>query len=63
MLSLQVPTVPENKNLLHLQFWQNLLSELVGFPLDGSSNRRSGISTSVTAMVSISSVVVSYAIE
>lgn len=34
---------------LHLQFWQNLLSKLVGFPLDAGSNGGGGVSTSITS--------------
>jgi hypothetical protein len=31
------------------QFWQNLLSKLVGFPLDAGSNGGGGVSTSITS--------------
>lgn len=31
------------------QFWQNLLSKLVGFPLDGGGNWGSSVSTSITS--------------
>jgi hypothetical protein len=47
------------------QFWQNLLSELVGFPLDGGSSSVGSVRTSITtdstvsASVSNSTVVVS----
>jgi hypothetical protein len=45
-----------NEVHLHLQFWQNLLSKLVGFPLDGGSNWGSSVSTSITTMSATNSV-------